>query len=109
MRPPHDKSLEMQAIAQNDRSETEWSDFLRGSDAVHLCDIFSDLRLAEEALRLGTTPDMLTTVNAVCMHPMSVAALRLAVGLAVIRVRTELVERAKAAGKPAGGETEADA
>lgn len=95
-----DAKFIMQAIASNDREETEWSDFIRTADAMHLCDIFRDLRIAEEALRHGTTAAMLKDINFVCCHPLSVAAMRLAVATAVVRVRSELIERARAGRQP---------
>ena len=88
-----DKVL-MQAIAKNDRAETEWSDFLKEAKASHLVDIFEDLRVTEEALRIGTMPEMMDTVGFMCCQPISVPAIRLAIGLAVIRVRVELIARA---------------
>jgi len=84
----------MQAIAKNDVGETQWNRFLESSEVSHLIDIFEDLRISEEMLCRATTPLMMQHLDFMCAQPMSVAAARLAIGLAVVRLRAELIARA---------------
>jgi len=98
-----DRKFILQSIARNDREETFWTDWLQRADAIHLCDILRDLAIAEKTLADGTSAAMLDDINFVCMQPISVAAQRLAFGVALHRVRAELIRRVEEGDIPSKG------
>lgn len=83
----------MQAISRNDRDETKWSEWLSEQTPDMLCDLLMDLGTAEATFNEHTTDPMMKDIGFVAMHPMSVAAYRFALGVALHRLRKELISR----------------